>query len=97
MIQDTFSSKRKPAITSDRWHIVHSHFTRDPGGRSRFERSITGEHDGRGPAVVAARALMATLVPDLAARPHEERDQVFVRRPDFKSLKVTRKRVERSA
>lgn len=45
------------------------------------------EHEDSEGAVQAARDLKATLVPGMAARPRDARDQVIVRRPRAQSPK----------
>jgi hypothetical protein len=95
MIQEVLNHKMTPALTSDRWHVVLAKWTDQAPGVSRFVRSIVSEHDTRDSATTAALGLKATLKPAMADRPLEGRDQVFVRRPDFKSLKSTNKRVPR--
>lgn len=95
MIQEVVNHKNTPAVTSDRWHVVHAKWTGLAPGASRFVRSIVSEHDSRDSAATAARGFIAMLKPTMADRPTEGRDQVFLRRPDFKSLKSTSKRVER--
>jgi len=91
MISETVTRAGTPAITSDHWHVVHSRF-RPKGEKSRpFEREIVSEHDNRIGCRDAARALRARLDQESDA-PTAQRDQVFVRKPNFKSLKVTRHR-----
>jgi hypothetical protein len=92
MIKDTVTKKGRPAITSDRWHVVHSQFRRKGKSAKPFERSIISEHDDQSTCRKAARALRARLDQDQAT-PLAQRDEVFVRRPNYKSLKTTRQRV----
>jgi hypothetical protein len=94
MIQETLSNKQRPALTSDRWHVVHARWSRNPSGRSTFLRSIVSEHEDRDAAVRGARELVERLAAEMAVRPLSERDQLFVRKPGFRSLK-TSGRVER--
>lgn len=96
MIQEVTNKKNSLAITSDRWHVVHAAWSGGSAADPRFVRSIVSEHENRETATGAARALVATLQPKMKDRPAEGRDQVFVRRPDFKSLKSTAKRVKRA-
>lgn len=93
MIEDTVSRRNNPAITSDRWHVVHARWTGDAFGEPRFERSIVSEHDDSASAVAVAREVLSPLARELANREPAQRDQVFVRRPGFKSLRLS-KRVE---
>jgi hypothetical protein len=91
VIRDALTSKGAEAITSDRWHVVHSRFT--PGsGKLRFVRGISSEHPDRADCLRAARALAQQLATQSGSVPATERDEVFVRRPNFKSLKRARHR-----
>ena len=90
MIKNTFTSKRVAALTSSRWHVVHARFLKSRKLRP-FTRSIVSEHDDRKAAVLAARALLFTLRRDAGDCPVEECDQVFVRRPNYKSFKTAQR------
>src|SRR5690349_21089163 len=94
MIKDTLNRKSHPAVTSDRWHVIHARWGGDPAGDPRFVRSIVSEHGDSAAATKSARDLLAALAPEMAARRRETRDQVLVRKPGYKSLK-TAKRIER--
>jgi hypothetical protein len=87
MIHETKSSKRNPAVTSDRWHVVHARWSGKPAPTPRFERTIVSEHADRKTATAAARKLVASLTTEMYGRPHEHRDQIFVRQPEYKTLK----------
>jgi hypothetical protein len=87
MIAETLTKRHAPAITSDRWHVVHAKF--DPaahGERRPFLRVISSEHDDRTKAVMAARSPLSRLRRKTAIMKISQRDQVFVRRPKFVSL-----------
>lgn len=86
MITEAKTSKGAEAITSDHWHVVHSRFVRAESKRP-FSRIINSEHDDRATCVKAAQALRVKLRADAAEVPLDERDQVFMCRPGFKSLK----------
>lgn len=88
MIKDTLSRHKRPALTSDRWHVVHARWSGNVKGEPRFERSITSEHEDRDSATEAARKLQTELGADIARRPASSSDQIFVRRPNFSSLKA---------
>jgi hypothetical protein len=93
MIQEVVNSKGAEAITSDHWHVVHSRFV----GASRkrpFVRGVESEHADRAACVKAAKALRKKLATEAGSAPVEERDEVFVRRPGFKSLKKARRRAK---
>lgn len=94
MIRETNSSKNRPAVTSDRWHVVRAAFSGESTGAQRFFRSIVSEHEDRAAAVTAARQIVSTLAPEMAARGPEELDQIFVRKPEFKTL-ARAKRVQK--
>jgi len=87
MIQETLNSKQRPALTSNRWHVVHARWSGEPGNGSTFIRSIVSEHDDQESALQGAREIVARLAQQMAARPLAERDQLFVRKPGFRSLK----------
>ncbi len=90
MIRETLNRKNRVAITSDRWHVVRAHWSGD-AVKPRFVRSVVSEHEDRAAAVKVARQLMVALVEETADNPPETRDQVFVRRPDYKSLKTAKR------
>jgi hypothetical protein len=92
VIREVLTKKGAPAITSDQWHVVHAHFTAGLRG-APFVRGISSEHAERSECVAAARQLRGSLHEQNAAVAAAERDQVFVRRPHFKSLKRARRRL----
>jgi len=94
MIHETQSKKSQPALTSDRWHVVHARWSGESSPRPRFERSIVSEHADRVAATQSARALVTSLTTEMYGRPHEHRDQIFVRQPAYRTLK-TAARVDR--
>lgn len=94
MIEETLSRKKRPALTSDHWHVLHAHWSGETSGKARFEREIVAERDDRASASDAAREIVAALAEEMRARPRAQRDQILVRRPAFKSLK-TAGRVEK--
>ncbi|MFY9345590.1 MAG: hypothetical protein WAT39_24075 [Planctomycetota bacterium] len=91
MITEVETSKGVPAITSDRWHVVHSRLL-DRGGVRPYVRSIHSEHDDRQSCRQAAKDLRQKLAGEAGSVPEAERDEVFVRRPRFKSLKRAKAR-----
>jgi hypothetical protein len=95
MISTVETRKGTEAVTSDRWHVVHA---RHVGGRAKlpFLRSISSEHEDRGACVKAARKLIARVRSETPDVPVAERDQVFVRRPGFKSIKNSTRRSART-
>ena len=93
MITETVTNKGVPAITSDRWHVVHAKCRRRGKQSGPFERMIVSEHEDKVGCRKAAKALLADLLKDKDV-PLAQRDEVFVRRPNFKSLKATRRRTK---
>ncbi len=91
MIQEVVTTKGIPAITSDQWHVVHSRLT-DVSGKRPYARGIYSEHADRLACQKAAKALRVKLAADGATAPEAERDEVFVCRPRFKTLKLARTR-----
>jgi N-dimethylarginine dimethylaminohydrolase len=87
MIQDVLTNRQSPASTSDKWHVVHARWMCDSSDEPRFERTIVSEHENYNAAVESACALVSSLQGELATRPSRERDQVFVRKPGYPSLK----------
>jgi hypothetical protein len=88
MIRKVFTKSRDAAVTSDHWHVVHAEWCGECTPDPVFARSITSEHDDRNQAAGAAKKLKSGLRAVTAARPAEQRDQVFVRPPGFLSLKL---------
>jgi hypothetical protein len=95
MISVVQTTKGREALTSDRWHVVHARFHAN-GKALPFHRSISSEHDDRVACVRAARALLTKLRAESVDVPPGERDEVFVRRPGFKSIKVATARSRRN-
>ena len=91
MIAEVLTSKGLQAITSDQWHVVHSRWS-DAGGKRPYARGIHSEHGDRAACVQAAKVLRRQVAADSVGVPAAERDEVFVRRPKFKSLKTAKSR-----
>jgi len=77
------------AITSDHWHIVHARYVFD-GATRPYLRSVHSEYEDRTACRHAARALRVHLIAQEKDVAPEKRDEVFVRKPNFKSLKIAR-------
>lgn len=96
MIKSTLSRKKNPALTSDRWHVLHARWTGETAGKPRFDREIVSEHGDRESAATAARKMVSSMASEMTGRANDRRDQILVRRPEYKSLKnsprVTRSR-----
>jgi hypothetical protein len=87
VITNAMTKNQKPAITSEKWHVVHSEWSAKRAGYPPFARRITSEHATEAAAVVAAKRLAAKLRPAMNDRPIENQDQVLVRPPRFRTLK----------
>ena len=96
MIKQVRTSKGAEAITSDQWHVVLSHFA-GPQHERPFHRSIHSEHPDRARCLEAARSLRTELTAEAGTVAAGERDEVFVRRPGYKSLRTAKNRKQRSA
>jgi len=86
MITDVKTSKGVAAITSDHWHIVHSRHIEGAGKRP-YSRIVHSEHEDAPACRKAAKELRVKLATEAVGVPTEEQDEVFVCRPNFKSLK----------
>ena len=94
MIKDALTRRGNPATSSDQWHVVHAKWCGKERKLSPFARKVVSEHGGdRSAAVAAAKKLIARLKASIKDRPLAERDQVFVRPPDFRSLKYAEHRL----
>ena len=91
MITEVQTAKGTAAITSDHWHVVHARWVAGESKRP-FMRSIYSEHDDRAACRGAAKALRQKLMSEATRVPADERDEVFVRKPNFKSLKRAKAR-----
>lgn len=89
MIQEVVTKKGAAAITSDQWYVVHSRFVDRPG-ELPYMRGIHSEHADRLSCRKAAAALRERIQADNAAAPPDQRDEVFARKPLFKTLKASR-------
>ena len=92
MIEETQTRKLRSAITSDHWHVVHARWTEATARPPMFDRTIVSEHDDRDSARDAGKALTRRLESEMDGRPESRRDQVFVRRPGFRSMKLAPRR-----
>ena len=96
MITETLNEKQHLVLVSDRWHVVHARWERNLTKAACFTRTVFSEHDDRATAVKSARALMDKIVAELAERPLALRDQIFVRKPGYQSLKRAHRLVRKS-
>jgi hypothetical protein len=94
MIKDAVTRRGNPATSSDEWHVVYSKWCGKRANHPPFSRKVISEHGGdRSAAVAAAKKLVARIKPSVENRIAAERDQVFVRPPEFKSLKFAEYRI----
>ncbi len=96
MIRDTTHKSQAAAVTSSEWHVVHARWNGAVDGSPVFERMIVSEHADHKAARTAARSLGISLADAMEKRPLARRDQVLVRKPEFKTLKHAG-RVEKTA
>jgi hypothetical protein len=92
MIREMLNRKNSPVLTSDHWHVLRARWTGDSSEEPLYQRTIVSEHDDSAAAAKAARAIVATFVAEMAGRKPETRDQVLVRRPGYKSLKIGKRK-----
>jgi hypothetical protein len=95
LIQETLSRNSNPALTSDRWHVLHARWSNESSRAPLFVRSIVSEHDDHAAAVRAAEAFLTKIMPGMSDRQPATRDQVLVRPPAYKSLKTGKRRLPR--
>lgn len=91
MITEVTTTKGTPAITSDQWYVVHSRLI-DAQSKRPFSRGIHSEHADRLACHRAARLLRIKLAGEGVGVPDAERDEVFVCKPGFKTLKLAKTR-----
>ncbi len=88
MIQETITPNNRVQVTSDHWHVLRARWTGNRSGSPLYERTIVSEHDDRSSAASAAREVVVSFQAEMSGRTRETRDQVLVRRPGRKSLKI---------
>jgi hypothetical protein len=93
MIKQALTKKKNPAVTSDQWHVVHAEWSGESKKEPSFARRVVSEHGDRAAAITAANKLAAKVNRDVGKRPVAQHDQIFVRPPRYKSLKVAPRRV----
>ena len=95
MIHEAQNEVSRLVVISDRWHVVHARWNEDLTGVAQFSRTVVSEHDDEEGARTAAHSLIAELRPELGGRPLPQRDQVFVRKPGYRSLKEAHRLVRK--
>ncbi len=88
MKTETTNRKQLPAITSDQWHVVHAQRRKAYTDRRPYERTIVSEHANRKLAEASASALRGEVAAQASGL---GRDAVFVRKPNYKTLKYAKK------
>jgi hypothetical protein len=91
MITAIRNSRGKAAITSDRWHIVHSRFT-DGTLDHPYVRVILSEHDDPVDCRRELELVRNRIRAERGVVPVARRDAVYVRPPNYKSLTKSRHR-----
>jgi len=89
VIREVQTDAGSAAITSDQWHIIHSRYVFD-GAKRPYLRSVHSEYEDRTACRQAARALRQQLLAQETGVAIDQRDEVFVRKPNYKSLKISR-------
>jgi len=97
MIRQTKNHKNSLVLTSDRWHVLRARWNGDSSGEPLYQRTIESEHEDSASAADAARTLVASFVTEMDGRTRETRDQVLVRRPGYRSLKIAKRTKSRRA
>lgn len=91
MIRETKNDKNTPMVTSDQWHVLRARWTGESSSVPLYKRTIESEHVDRDSAADAAREIASTFDTEMAGRTRETRDQILVRRPGYKSLKLAKR------
>lgn len=89
MISEVQTKKGSAALTSDQWHVVHARFL-FPGAKRPYLRSIHSEWPDRVSCRRAGKALRLELAKQSTGGEEREHDEVLLRKPNFKTLKVGR-------
>lgn len=97
MIKESLNEAKRPVVSSDRWHIVHARWNRNLTEAAQFSRTVISEHDDQETAKKHARSFIDKLVGELAERPLHLRDQVFVRKPGYRSFKQAHRLVRKKS
>ena len=90
MIRETKNHKNTPVVTSDHWHVLRARWNGDTNGEPLYQRTIESEHDDSASATDAARTIAASFGTEMEGRTRQTRDQVLVRRPGYRSLKIAK-------
>ena len=91
MIRELMNRKNSALLTSDRWHVLRARWTGGARADATYERTIVSEHDDSDSAARAGRELLASFQGEMLGRERKTRDQVLVRRPGYRSLKVAKR------
>jgi hypothetical protein len=88
MTSETTNRKQLAAITSDQWHVVHAQRRKANTDRRPYERTIVSEHSSRKLAEASASDFRVRVAADSSGL---GQDAVFVRKPNYKTLKFSKK------
>ncbi len=84
---DVKNSRGLEAITSDQWHVIRAHMA-NRGAKRPYVRTVESEHADCETCTRTAKELRRRIAAESADVPEGERDEIVVRRPNFKTLKV---------
>lgn len=90
MIQESVNDKNHVLLSSDHWHVLRARWTGRPTGSPLYVRTIVSEHDDKASAVKAGYALVSSFQAEMDGRAPDARDKALVRRPGYRSLKISR-------
>ena len=88
MTSETTNRKQFTAITSDQWHVVHARLRKAKTDLRPYERTIVSEHASRKLAEASASEFRVKVA---ASSPGLGQDAVFIRKPNYKTLKFSKK------
>ena len=91
MIREIKNHKDAVMLTSDHWHVLRAWWIGRDADDPLYRRTIESEHDDRDSATTAARGIAATFGAEMDGRSRGTRDQILVRRPGYKSLKIAKR------
>jgi hypothetical protein len=91
MIRETTSHNDAPMLTTDQWHVLRARWTGESTTEPLYRRTIESEHEDNDAAANAARQIASGFGTEMEGRERLTRDQVLVRRPGYKSLRVARR------
>jgi hypothetical protein len=90
MIQESVNDKNHILLTSDHWHVLRARWTGKASGTPLYVRTIISEHDDKASAVKAGHELVSSFQAEMNGRAPDTRDKALVRRPGYRSLKISK-------